>query len=92
MLDMQAGKKQVTYTIADKKRVDDYHLQRTGTDTIETPMKTFTSTKLVSNKIRDKMQFIIWCAPELGYLPVKVMKIEEDGDESVMLIKSLKLK
>ena len=90
MQDIQAGKKSVNYTIADKKRVDTYKLQLTETEEIETNIKTFRAVKLVSNKIRNKMQFIIWCAPELDYLPVKVMKIEEDGDESVLLLKSAK--
>jgi len=91
MQDLQAGKNKVSYVIADKKRVDTYNLKADKKDSVETPMKTFNALKLISNKIRDKMQFIIWCAPELGYLPVKVMKIEEDGDESVMVLKSIKV-
>ena len=91
MHDLQAGKSKVSYVIADKKRVDTYNLKSDKKDSVETPMKTFNAIKLVSNKIRDKMQFIIWCAPELGYLPVKVMKIEEDGDKSIMVLKSIKL-
>lgn len=91
MQDMQAGKTSISYIIADKKRVDSYSLKLTETEDVETPMKTFSAVKLVSNKIRDKMQFIIWCAPELGYLPIKVMKIDDDGDESVLILGSLKL-
>jgi len=91
MLDLQDGKKSVAYTIADKKRIDTYQLKLTGKEQIETSMKTFDAVKLVSNKIRNKMQFIIWCAPELGYLPVMVKKIEEDGDESILELKSVKL-
>lgn len=91
MQDMQAGKTSISYIIADKKRVDTYSLKLTETENVETPMKTFSAIKMVSNKIRDKMQFIIWCAPELGYLPIKVMKIDDDGDESVLILESLKL-
>jgi hypothetical protein len=90
MLDLQDGQQSVAYTIADKKRIDTYQLKLIEKEQIETSMKTFDAVKLVSNKIRNKMQFIIWCAPELDYLPVKVMKIEEDGDESVLLLKSAK--
>ena len=91
MQDLQAGKKNINYVIADKKRVDAYQLTLTETEKIETPMKTFSAVKMVSNKIRGKTQFIIWCAPALGYLPVRVMKIDDDGDESVLTLKSLKL-
>ena len=92
MYDLQAGKKTVSYVIADKKRVDTYSLNFEKTEDVETPMRTFSAIKLVSNKIRDKMQFIIWCAPKLNYLPIKVMKIEEDGDESVLSLKSISIK
>ena len=91
MQDMQAGKKFISYTIADKKRVDSYQLTQARTEKVETPMKTLSAVKMVSNKIRGKTQFIIWCAPALGYLPIKVMKIDEDGDESVVILRSLKL-
>jgi len=91
MQDMQAGKKFISYIIADKKRIDSYQLTLTETEEIETPMKTFSAVKMVSNKIRGKTQFIIWCAPALGYLPIRVMKIDNDGDESVLTLKSLKL-
>ncbi len=90
MLDLQDGQQSIAYTIADKKRIDTYQLKLTGKEQIETSMKTFDAVKLVSNKIRNKMQFIIWCAPELDYLPVMVMKIDEDGDESVLELKSVK--
>lgn len=92
MVDMQAGKKSVSYVIADKKRVETYKLNLEKTEDVETTMKTFSAIKLVSNKIRGKMQFIIWCAPELNYLPIKVMKVEEDGDESILSLKSISIK
>lgn len=90
MLDLQDGQQSVAYSIADKKRIDTYQLKLTEKVQIVTSMKKFDAVKLVSNKIRDKMQFIIWCAPELDYLPVMVKKIEEDGDESTLELKSVK--
>jgi hypothetical protein len=92
MRDLTSGKTSMAYMIADKHHFETYQLKAKNKDQVETPMKEFTAIKLVSNKIRDTMQFIIWCAPELGYLPVKVMKIEEDGDRSVLTLKSLTLK
>jgi hypothetical protein len=91
MKDLQSEKNSVSYVIADKKRIDTYHLKQTQAEDIETPIRTFSTVKLVSNKIRNKMQFIFWCAPELQYLPVKVLKIDKKGTESVLLLKSIKL-
>ena len=89
MKDMQANKKSVSYTIADKKRIDTYHLTFIQSELLETPLKTYSTIKLESNKIRNKMQFIIWCAPEFDYLPIKVVRIDKKGRESVMLLKSV---
>lgn len=92
MNDLQAGKKSVSFIIADKKRIDTYHLKQSKTEQIETPLKSFSTVKLVSNKIRNKIQFIFWCAPELDYLPVKVLRTDKKGRESVMLLKSVRSK
>lgn len=92
MSDLQAGKKSVSYTIADKKRIDTYHLKLSKTEQIETPLKSFSTIKLISNKIRNKLQFIFWCAPELDYLPVKVLRVDKKGRKSVMLLKSVKFR
>lgn len=89
MVQLQRDKEVINMHIADKKRVDDYQLQVTGTENIETPYKTLPTVVLLSNKIKDKMQFKIWCAPSLQYLPIKIQKIEDDGDEDVLSLKSL---
>ena len=91
MVQLQNNKKTIEMHIADKKRVDDYQLQVTGTETIETPYKNLPTIVLLSNKIKDKMQFKIWCAPSLQYLPIKIMKIEDDADEDIMSLKELRI-
>jgi len=89
MVALQADKKNIEMHIADKKRVDDYALKITGKEEIETPFKKMSSIVLLSNKIKDKMQFKIWCSPTLQYLPVKIMKIDDDGDKDVLVLKQL---
>ncbi len=89
MRDLQDNKQSVTYIIADKKRVDSYSLKVVTKTELTTPFKTLDTIKLVSNKIRNKTQFFIWCAPELNYLPVKILKIDDDGDSSEINLKAI---
>jgi len=91
MLQLQSNNKIIEMPIADKKRLDDYQLKEIGTESVDTPFKTLPAIVLLSNKIKGKRQFKIWCAPSLQYLPIKILKIEDDGDEDMMSLKQLTL-
>jgi len=91
MRDLQDDKQSVTYIIADKKRVDSYSLKVVNKTKLKTPYKTLDTIKLVSNKIRNKTQFFIWCAPELNHLPVRVLKIDTDGKTTEFNLKTISL-
>lgn len=88
MLDLQAGKNDPSYVIADNKRIASYTLMNKGKTKITTPLKTFTAVKLESNRTANGARFYIWCAPELQYLPVKISKVDEDGDQTDFTLKS----
>ena len=89
MHDLQQNKKSINYFIADKKRVGKYSLTLVKKMSLETPFKTMDTVEMISNKIRDKMQFVIWSSPELNYLPVQIRKIEDDGDITELVLKSI---
>jgi len=89
MHDLQKNKQTITYIIADKKRVDSYTLKKVKNTQIETPFKTLDTIELISNKIRNKTQFTIWCAPELNYLPVRILKTDDDGDTTEFNLKAI---
>lgn len=91
MQQLQNKHKQITFRLADRKRVRDYTLNVTGEVDVQTPMREFKSLLLVSNTIKDGVRFRIWCAPALQYLPVKIEKTEADGDSTTMTIKSLSI-
>lgn len=91
MLELQTNKEIIELYVADKKRVDAYQLKVIGNETIETPYKSLPTIVLLSNKIKGKMQFKIWCAPSLQYLPVRIQKIDNDGDEDTFSLKEFKL-
>ncbi|VAW95917.1 hypothetical protein MNBD_GAMMA21-1584 [hydrothermal vent metagenome] len=89
MFDLQNNKKSVAYIIADKKRVETYTLKVVKKVSIETPFKTLDALEMISNKIRDKMQFTIWSSPELNYFPVRIVKVDDDGDTTELILKSI---
>ena len=89
MRELQRNKQEMTFNIADKKQIEQYQLNQTATETIETPMRSFSTVALTSNIVRKKNQFHIWAAPALQYLPVKIQKTEDDGDVTTLSLKSL---
>ena len=91
MLELQHNKEIIEMHIADKRRLDSYQLKVIGKESVETPFKTLPTVVLLSNKIKGKRQFKLWCAPSLQYLPIRIQKIEDDGDEDTMALKELKL-
>lgn len=91
MLDLQKGKRKVNYAIADRKGINDYELKSTGNEKVETERKTYSALKIVSSITKKGDKYILWCAEGLNFLPVKIKKIEDDGDEVELLLKSIKL-
>jgi len=89
MRDLQNNKQTLEYIIADKKRIETYTLTIVKESTVETPFKTMKAIELISNKIRDKIQIKIWCAPELNYLPIRVLTINDKGDEIELKLKGM---
>jgi hypothetical protein len=91
MHEMQANKQTIDMPIADKDSIDQYQLKVIGKETIETPFKSLPTIVLLSNKIKGKKQFKFWCAPSLQYLPIRIMKIDDDGDEDTLSLSKFNL-
>lgn len=79
----------VTYNIADGGKMKTYHFERLGDETIQTPLGNFNTIKIQSDEPKDEKKLVIWCAPELKYLPIKVEHTEEDGRVTTAIIQSL---
>ncbi len=92
--DLIADKKELHYRVVDKYRIKEYTLVRQGTETITTPFGKFEALKLIRQRIKtdnDKpeRQTTLWCAPSLGYLPIKLEHIEKDGAKYTALLQTL---
>lgn len=89
MRDLQQRANTITYFIPSRRRAAAYVLTHNGSKKIDTPLKTLETVELASNKLKEHDQYRIWCAVSLEYLPVRIEKIEADGDRYEFVIKHL---
>lgn len=89
MMDLLRGKKSVTYDIASRKGVETYKIKITGQEEVETDLGKYMTIKLESDVTSKGRKYIFWCDKNMSYLPVKVQRIESDGDEIVLLLNKL---
>lgn len=90
MRDLQQHRNTMTFYIASRGDTTSYVLTQNGTHKIETPYKTLNTIELVSNKRKDTDHYRVWCAVKLGYMPVRVEKIDSDGNKIDFVIKNFK--
>lgn len=89
MGDLSAGKRRLRYTIADGGRLKTYDMREAGTETLETALGTFETLRIRRLRRADYGEAILWCAPALGYLPVKLENRDRDGRLVSMHIQSI---
>lgn len=87
MLDLQNGKKELRYNIADGGTLKTYAFAILGEEQIDTPLGRLKTVKI--RRIDDKRNTTVWCAPALSYLPVRLDQQETDGSNLSMHLQSL---
>jgi Protein of unknown function (DUF3108) len=81
MMELQNGTTGKTFAVADGGKLKEYAFEVIGTETVELPAGRFETVKL--NRVgesREKLTYI-WCAPELHYLPVRILQRKQDDSE-----------
>jgi len=81
MLELQNGATGKTFAVADGGKLKQYAFQAIGTETVELPAGSFETVKLHRVGDSTQKQTYIWCAPELHYLPVRILQRNEDQSE-----------
>ena len=76
MLDLEAGKTDISYPIADGGKIKTYALEMQGQEKIRTPLGSFDTLRL--RLVRGKRTTTIWCAASLNFLPVRIEQRKED--------------
>ena len=86
MLDLQAGRRNFTYTYVDRGRVRTLAFERLGHENVKTPFGDLDTIRLAI--VDDKRPTTVWCAPAYDYLPVRLT--QQDGDADMeMVVRSI---
>ena len=86
MTDLQNGKKPLEYPIADKHKFKTYRFDIAGEEMLDTPLGKLKTVKVQRVPGPDKKTTLIWCAPGLDYLPVRIEQNEQDDGEFSMVL------
>ncbi|OGT78991.1 MAG: hypothetical protein A3J35_01335 [Gammaproteobacteria bacterium RIFCSPLOWO2_02_FULL_52_10] len=89
MYDLDKGMNKISYAIADGGKIKTYDFELVGKEVVNTPIGDFDALKLVRHKSNTNQKTAIWCAKELGYLPVKVENVEDNGRQTTAIIETL---
>lgn len=76
MLDLQDGREDLRYDVADGGQLKEYRFLRGGEETIDTPLGRLETVKIASGKFDRKYGTTFWCSPQYDYLPVRVERTE----------------
>ena len=91
MSDLAADKTQFTYRIADGGKIKTYVIELIAEEVITTQLGKIQTVKL--KRIKEEpsnRKTILWCAPSLYFLPVKLQHTEKDGTVFTATLRSLK--
>ncbi|MGK0297888.1 MAG: hypothetical protein ACI9XC_001505 [Gammaproteobacteria bacterium] len=89
MLDLQQGKSNLQYQIADGGKEKTYIFEIIGEEIIDTPMGKLRTIKLIRRRKDSDRTSIFWSAPDMNFLPVK-LEITDEGEKTTVVINSLK--
>ena len=75
------GKDDVTFTVADGGTLKQYRYHVIGKETLDLPAGTFRTLKVAKLRKDIDQETIIWFAPVLHYLPVRIWQRDSDDEE-----------
>jgi len=80
MSDLADNKTQLSYLIADGGKIKTYNIKVLEKEIITTPLGKIEAIKLTRHRAPSKgRKTILWCAPGLNYLPIKLEHTEKGG-------------
>jgi hypothetical protein len=81
MIALGQGKQDVTFTVADGGTLKEYRYRIIGKETLDVPAGTFKTIKVAKLRKDIDQETIIWFAPSLHYLPVRIWRRDSDDEE-----------
>jgi uncharacterized protein (DUF952 family) len=90
MVELLAGRTPGSFALIDKNSVRDYRFEREGTATLATPIGAVATVIYGARKAYSPRITRFWCAPDRGYIPLKVEQTKGDEVQWTLEIQSLK--
>lgn len=87
MYDLLNGKKNLKYKIADGGKLKDYAFAIEGEEVLNTALGKIKTVRI--QRIGDRRDTTVWCAPQLSYLPVRLQQQDIDGSDLTMQLTSV---
>ena len=84
MHDLQAGKREIKYSIAKKKNLETYILKFIKKENIQTNDGEISTLKMEHYDPQTKHRFTLWCAENMDFLPVRILKTNHKGNEDLL--------
>lgn len=86
MHDLDAGKRALSYPIADGGHLRTYHFRVTGRERVESGVGELEALRVVRTDTDGPARTVLWCAPALNYLPLRIEHNDpEEGDYTMTL-------
>ncbi len=75
-----AGKpeKNFSFHVADGGKLKEYRFEIVGEERVYTSLGSYKTLKIQHQRYQKDKNITLWCAPELNYLPVKIIQVETD--------------
>jgi Protein of unknown function (DUF3108) len=89
-VELLAGRTPPTVQLIDKNSVREYEFTRDGEATLKTPMGEVRTVVFKAQKKYSPRITRFWCAPDRGYIPMKVQQTKGDDVQWTLEIQSLK--
>lgn len=91
MRDLHSGVTHISYPVADGGTLKTYKLHIVTETDLDTPLGRLATVKLSRVEAPSQREVLIWCAPDLNYLPVRMTRSDRHGDHVLdMLIQSVR--
>jgi hypothetical protein len=90
MVELLRGHTPETFSLINGNSVREYHYQREGEEELKTPLGTVAAIIYSAHKQYSPRITRFWCAPSLGYMPLRVQQKRDDNVEWTMQVEKLK--
>ena len=90
MVELMRGHEPEQFQLIDQNTVREYHYAREAEEPISTPLGTINTIVYRSQKTGSPRVTRFWCAPSIGYIPMRAEQKKGDDVQWTMLIQSAK--